>query len=187
MLFWRRQMYLKWIWARVITKSYFPYMLWCLEDRGQRQIRTVDWTNTNEGLTHYLTCLMPHGFSPQHSSQSRSKGMEAFGAEQEALWRYFNLHFLLPWRNWGSLSQLIGEYQGKVLRYNFLQLQETRTEPNSWTTLLVCSQGNLRKTVLGNLIYAINTHLIQSVFISALQLYFKECFCWMMCYWLVDR
>lgn len=190
MLFWRWQMSLKWKWVRVIAKTYFPYMLWCLEDREQWQIHTVDWTNTSEGLTHYLTCLMTHGSPhthPQHSSRSRSKGVKAFGVEQKALWRYFNLHLLLPWRNWGSLSQLVGENQGKVLSCNFFQLQETRTEPNSWATLLVGSQGNLRKTVLGNLTYATNTHLIQSVFISALQLYFKECFCWMMCYWLVDR
>lgn len=118
---------------------------------------------------------------PQHSSQSRSKGMEVFGAEQEALWRYFNLHLLLPWRNWGSLYQLVGENQGKVPSFKRPGLSQTPGKHCLWV------QGNLRKTVLGNLIYATNTHLIQSVFISALQLYFKECFCWMMCYWLVDR
>lgn len=93
----------------------------------------------SDTLSHMLGASWVPPPHHQHSSQSRSKGMEVFGAEQEALWRYFNLHLLLPWRNWGSLYQLVGENQGKVLSYNCLQLQEARTEPNSRKTLLVGS------------------------------------------------
>lgn len=54
------------------AKSYFsPHiMLW---NREQRWIHRVGWTNIFEGLTHYLTCLMPHGVFPEHSSWSKSK------------------------------------------------------------------------------------------------------------------
>lgn len=77
-------MYLKWRWARVIAKSYFPYMLWCLEDREQRQICTVDWTNTNEGLTHNLTCLMPHGSPPTTTNIPVSLGQKAWKHSEQS-------------------------------------------------------------------------------------------------------